>query len=312
LRGGVRSDLFLFNVNDLCAVKDVSRPSRTDPPGDASCLDQQQFGLHRETNQRSSTASTAVLPRASILFGPFDNFTISGSYGRGVRSIDPGYITQDVETPFASIRAYEGGVSYAGQVKNVAVVARSIFFQTNVDRDLIFSETAGRNVLGAGTTRRGWVGATRLTGSWFDEAANITFVKSTYDDTNLLVAYAPDVVLRSDTAIFDDLPLSMGGSKTRGALSAGITYVGRRALPLGERSQVVFTVDASATLGWKNFELGLIATNLLDRRYRLGEYNFVSDFRSDPQPTLVPIRHFTAGAPRGVFLTLAVSLGGPS
>jgi iron complex outermembrane receptor protein len=312
LRGGVRSDLFTFNVNDLCAVQEVSRPSATNPPGDASCLDQQPLGFHRETNQRSSTASTAVLPRASLILGPFQNFTFTGSYGQGVRSIDPSYITQDIETPFASVRAYEGGVAYAGHVDNVAVVARSIFFQTHVDRDLIFSESAGRNVLGLGTTRTGWVGATRFTGSWFDEAANLTLVKSTYDDTHLLVAYSPDVVFRSDSAIFSDLPLTMGGSKVRGALSAGITYVGRRPLPLGERSQLIFTVDTSATLGWKNLELGLVVTNLLDRRYRLGEYNFASDFRSDPQPTLVPVRHFAAGAPRGVFLTFAVNFGGAS
>ena len=312
LRGGVRSDLFMFNVNNLCAVQEVSRPSRTNPPGDASCLAQQQFGLHRETNQRSSTASTAVLPRASLIFGPFDGFTFNASYGEGVRSIDPSYITQDIDTPFASVRAYEGGASYAGQMKNVAVVARSIFFQTHVDRDLIFSETAGRNVLGMGTTRTGWVGATRITGSWFDQAANLTLVKSTYDDTHLLVAYSPDVVLRSDTATFSDLPFTIGDSKTRGALSAGLTYVGRRPLPLGERSQVIFTIDASATLGWRNFELGLVVTNLLDRRYRLGEYNFVSDFRSEPQPTLVPVRHFTAGAPRAIFATFSVSFGGAS
>ena len=312
LRGGVRSDLFLFDVNNLCAVQEVSRPSRTNPPGDSSCLDQQQFGLHRERNQRSSTSSVAVLPRASVLFGPFGNFTITGSYGEGARSIDPGYITQDIDTPFARIRAYEGGVSYAGHVDGAALVARSIFFQTHVDRDLIFSQTAGRNVLGQGTTRTGWVGAARVTGSWFDESANVTFVKSVYDDTKLLVAYAPDVVLRSDTATFTDLPLKIGDSKTRGALSAGITYVGRRPLPLGERSQTIFTIDTSATLAWKNFELGLIVTNLLDRRYRIGEYNFVSDFRSDFQPTLVPMRHFVAGAPRGIFVTLAVTLGGAS
>jgi len=312
LRGGVRSDLFMFNVDNLCAVQEVSRPSRTNPPGDASCLDQQQFGLHRETNQRSSTASTAVLPRASLILGPIENFTFTASYGQGVRSIDPSYITQDIDTPFASVRAYEGGVSYAGQMKNVALVARSIFFQTHVDRDLIFSETAGRNVLGMGTTRTGWVGATRITGSWFDQAAHVTLVKSIYDDTHLLVAYSPDVVFRSDTATFSDLPFTIGDSKTRGALCAGITYVGRRPLPLGERSQIIFTIDASATLGWRNFELGLVVTNLLDRRYRLGEYNFVSDFRSEPQPTLVPVRHFTAGAPRAIFATFSVTFGGAS
>ncbi|MET0594570.1 MAG: TonB-dependent receptor, partial [Polyangiaceae bacterium] len=310
LRGGIRTDLFTFNVNNLCAVQEVSNPSRTDPPGDASCLDQQAFGHHREPNQRSSTASTALLPRASVILGPFEHFTVSASYGQGVRSIDPSYITQDIATPFASVRAYEGGVSYTRQIKSVAAVARSIFFQTHVDRDLIFSETAGRNVLGAGTTRTGWVGATRLTGAWFDEAFNVTFVKSLYDDTKMLVPYAPDVVVRSDSAIFTDLPWTVSGTKPRGALSAGLTYVGRRPLPLGQRSQTIFTLDLSATIGWKNVEVGLMATNLLDRQYRLGEYNFVSDFRSDPQPTLVPMRHFTAGAPRGIFATFAVTFGG--
>ena len=67
-------------------------------------------------------------------------------------------------------------------------MARSIFVQTHVDRDLIFSQTAGRNVLGNGTTRTGWVGATRMTGSFFDESANVTLVNSSYDDTHLLVA----------------------------------------------------------------------------------------------------------------------------
>ena len=58
------------------------------------------------------------------------------------------------------------------------------------------------------------------------------------------------------------------------------------------------------------FEVGLVATNLLDRRYRLSEFNYASDFRTAQQPTLVPSRHFAAGAPRGLFLTLTATLGG--
>src|SRR5262249_38880291 len=116
LRGGLRGDLFTYDVNDLCAVQDVAHPSKTNPPIDQSCLDQQNLGKHREPNQRASTASTALLPRATIAFGPLQGFTLSASYGHGVRSIDPGYITQDVKTPFAGVAAYEGGAAYAGQV----------------------------------------------------------------------------------------------------------------------------------------------------------------------------------------------------
>jgi iron complex outermembrane recepter protein len=312
LRGGLRGDLFTFDVDDLCAVHDVSRPSKANPPGDASCLDQQAFGRHREPNQRASTASVAVLPRASVFVGPFAHVTLSASYGKGIRSIDPNYITQDIKTPFASIAAYEAGLSYAGTVQNVELLARSVFFQTHVDRDLIFSETEGRNVLSNGTTRRGWVGAVRATGAFFDEAANLTLVKSSFDDTSLLVPYVPDVVLRSDSSVFADLPWELAGKKVRGALGAGLTYVGKRALPYGQRSDTIFTLDGSATASWSNFELGLMVTNLLDRRYRLGEYNFASDFHADAgsAPTLVPVRHFTAGAPRAIYGTLGINFGG--
>ncbi len=312
VRGGVRGDLFTFNVIDNCAVHDVSHPSKTNPQIDQSCLTQEDFGRHREADSRAATSSIAVLPRGSVLLGPFQHFTFNVSYGQGVRSIDPSYITQDVKTPFASIKAYEGGVVYANEIKDeVAVVARSIFFETDVDRDLIFNETVGRNVLGSGTTRTGWVGALRVTGSFFDEAANVTLVRSAYDDTHLLVAYVPDVVVRSDTALFTMLPLKIDGEKIRGTLGSGITYVGPRALPFGQRSQDIFTVDASATASWSHYEVGILATNLFDNQYRLGEFNYASDFHSQSQPTLVPERHFTAGAPRGIFATFAINFGGP-
>jgi iron complex outermembrane receptor protein len=320
-RGGVRADLFDYNVLDNCAAHSVAHPSLTNPPTDQSCLSQQDYGRPREPNQRSSTASTAVLPKGTILFGPFEHLTFSASYGQGVRSIDPSYITQDVKTPFASIVSYEAGASYAHNIGNWDVTARSILFQTHVDKDLIFSESEGRNVLGVGTTRSGWVGAARITGAFLDESANITLVRSSYDDTHLLVAYVPDVVFRSDTALFRDLPLSIAGSKVKAALGSGITYVGPRALPYGQRSSDIFTLDVSATLTWKNFAVNVVSTNLLDTKYRSGEYNFASDFHGQniqspgqptftPQPTLVPERLFTAGAPRGIFGSLSVNLGG--
>jgi iron complex outermembrane recepter protein len=310
VRGGVWADLFAFDVVDNCAVQSVSHPSEVNPPGDASCLDQQDFGNHREPFQRASTASAAILPRTSVIVGPFGGFQLNFSVGKGARSIDPSYITQDVKTPFAGILAYEGGVEYAGGGRDVEIVARSIVFQTQVDRDLVFSETAGRNVLGGGTTRTGWVGSVRATGEHFDASANATLVKSTFDDTHLLVPYVPDAVIRADAAVFGDLPITVSGSRLHGTVGAGVSYVGHRPLPYGQRSDLLFTVDTSAALAWTHYELGLSVTNLLDRQYRLGEYNFASDFHTEASPTLVPVRHFSAGAPRAIFGTLAVNFGG--
>ena len=312
LRGGVRAEALTFDVLDNCAAQSVAHPSATNPPIDQSCLTQQDMGRPREPNQQTATASVALLPRASLLLGPFAHFVLSASYGRGVRSIDPSYVTQDVQTPFAGINSYEGGISYAGDVKGASLVARSIFFQTSVDRDYIFDQTVGRNVLGRRHHRTGWVGALRLTGSFFDESANLTLVRATYDDTHLLVAYIPGVVFRSDTALFSELPLRILGSPVKGALGVGVTYVGPRPLPFGENSEDTFTIDASGTLEWRNYEIGPhVVTNLLDTQYRLGEYNFASDFRSTNQPpTLVPERMFSAGAPRQVFATFAIRVGG--
>jgi hypothetical protein len=310
LKAGARSDVFFFDVLDRCAVQSVSRPSADDPPRDASCLDQQRFGVHREPEQRSSTASSKLMPRATLTFGPFQHFHFSLSYGTGVRSIDPSYVTQDVDTPFASIRAGDGGVAYARDFDDVSVAARSIFFVTHVDRDLVFSETQGRSLLGGGTTRTGWNGVFRVKGSFFDENANISLVKSRFDDGGLLVPYAPDLVVRSDSALFHDLPLAFGGTPVRGTLSLGAGYVGHRALPYGQRSDTIFTLDSGASASWKAFELELEVTNLLDTRYRAAELNYVSDFHSQPLPTLVAGRHFAAGAPREVFLSFAVTVGG--
>jgi len=309
-RGGVRGDLLTYDVLNNCAAQSVSHPSTIDLPVNQSCLSQQDMGQPREPNQQTSTSSVAALPKGSILVGPFEHFLFSTSLGEGIRSVDPSYITQDVKTPFASVWASEAGVSYAGGVRDVALVARSIFFQTIVDHDLIFDQNVGRNVLGVGTHRVGWVGAVRATGSFFDESANLTLVRATYDDTHLLVAYIPGVVLRSDTALFHNLPWRILDSPIRGSLNVGITYVGARPLPYGQVSDTIFTIDTSASLAWKRYELGIVCTNLLDTQYRLGEYNYPSDFFQTSQPTLVPERMFSAGAPRALFGTLSVRFGG--
>lgn len=312
LRGGARADLFTYDVLDDCAVQDVSLPSPSNPPGDASCLDQERGGAHREPDQRSSTASTKLMPRAALLLGPFSHFTLSLAWGEGVRSIDPSYITQDVKTPFASIASEEGGVMFAKSFDALSVVARSVFFRTHVDRDLVFSETEGRSVLGGGTTRTGWTGAVRLTNAFLDENANVTLVRSAFDDTHLLVPYVPDVVVRSDTALGADLPWSPLGHTPHGSLALGASYVGRRALLYGQRSDTIFTLDGSAAVRYRAFELSLAVTNLLGTRYRLAEYDFVSNFPSTPgaAPTLVPARHFAAGAPRTLLLSLSGNFGG--
>ena len=97
-----------------------------------------------------------------------------------------------------------------------------------------------------------------------------------------------------------------------GVVGYGVSYVGQRPLPYSQLSDVIFVNDASAGLEWSVFHVRLSALNLLDARYKLGEYNYASDFHSQAQPTLAPERAFTAGAPRIIMLTVGATLGGPS
>jgi len=309
LRGGVRANLFAYNVLNNCAQTEVRQPSRTNPPGDASCLDQQDFGYYRDPTQRSTTATTTLLPRASVLLAPAPGLVLSMSYGQGVRSIDPIYVSQDTKTPFARVDAYEAGIVYSKTLSTTQLVTRATAFRTHVAQDLIFNETAGRNTLANGTTRNGMLAALRWTGSFFDQSLNATLVQSRFDDTGLSVPYVPNWVVRSDSALHRDLPWKLGQHRVTAAAGAGVTYVGRRPLPYDQLSDPVFTVDASATFNWRRFELGFEVTNLFDNRYRLGEYNYASDFHSAEQPTLVPMRHFSAGPPRMFFMTFAISFG---
>ena len=68
-------------------------------------------------------------------------------------------------------------LSFGRRLGPVELSLRGAFFQTRVDRDLIFSQTAGRNLLSNGTTRIGGTGAGRVLGRFFDVAANLTYVR---------------------------------------------------------------------------------------------------------------------------------------
>jgi len=302
VRGGVRADFYHYQVTNRCAL--TTQNSFGGDPLDTECFSSDRVG-YRSAEQTASTSASIFQPRVTLLLGSFQGFTVSVSHGRGSRSIDPQYINQDLKTPFAKVDASELGVLYQRAFRALDLSARSVFFQTQVDKDLFFNETEGRNTLADGTTRTGWAGNVRATGGFFDLAANLTLVKATFDDTHLAIPYAPGLVARVDGVIFGDLPLGLSGS-----FGSGVSYVGKRPLPYEEFSDTTFLVDIGASLRYRAISVGLISTNLLDRRYRLAEYNYASDFGSQDYPTLVPARHFAAGEPRAIYGTLTVLLDG--
>lgn len=314
LRGGLRGELLTYDVQDLCAQKVVRRPSQSDPPGDASCLSQRDLGLYRDPTERNSTAGGAIMPRGTLLIGPFKNVTFSGAVGTGIRSIDPQFISENLKTPFASIFSWEGGATWAQHTDDWDANVRAVGFGTRVDKDQIFSAQDGRTRIGGSTSRLGALVAGRVRTGWFDVSGNLTWVQSKFDDTGLLVPYVPDFVARVDASAFHAIPLIKPmGSDVIGRLGLGYTYVGRRALPYGQRSDVISVLDLSGELQWKWVSVGLAVTNLINTQYRQVELNYASDFHtSGSLPSLVPARHFAAGAPRAFMLTVGIHLGGES
>lgn len=313
LRGGVRADTFMFDVFNNCAVPSsvgVDSPSNTYPEVDQPCMSELEHGIYREPVQRTSTGDGTVMPRGTLVAGPFDGFEFAASAGVGERSVDPSYVAQGLLTPFVSIQSEDLGASYNHSLGSVDLTAKSVFFNTHSGQDLLFDPSEGRSTLASGSTRDGWSGSVRALGSFFDLAANATFVKATFDDTHLLVPYVPDIVTRADLALFRDLPWRLDHKPILAKIGYGVSYVGQRPLPYSQLSDVIFISDAQAYLAWSIWHVSLAATNLFDAQYKLGEYNYASDFHSQAEPTLAPERSFTAGAPRIVMLTIGATLGG--
>lgn len=290
LRGGLREELFTYLVEDGCAsLSDCN----AQPTG----------------NPRTSLASSALLPRVSVLFGAFDGVTFAGSYGQGVRSL----AIDEVGSPgaaLAKISSYEGGVSYAKATSVGALSVSSVFFGTQITQDEVFDPTVGRTVSTGATTRAGWTGTARFVGQFLDSSLNASAERGTVNATHEPIPYVPHVIVRSESAVFGTLPVKLEGHPLRASLGPSLSYVGERSLPYNQTSAPYFLVDAALKLHWRSLELALTGTNLFDTKYRSSEFTFLSDFHTQTPSPQTPSRVFTAGAPRILFVSIGGTLGG--
>jgi hypothetical protein len=267
----------------------------------------------------------AFEPRGSLLVGPFADLTFMASLGRGVRAADPAYLGDGDQAPFSSITAAEGGVVWDRDLGGLSLNLRGVYYYTRVGQDLIFNQQEGRNTLAPGTRRQGVLFAGRARSPWFDVSASATYAHARFESTSTpadpnyvpadageRVPFIPDWVVRADAAFFHEFTQwQLLGHALRGRAGFGLSYVSPRALLFGEQGETLFLVDASAAVGVGAFELGVSIMNLFDVQYREAEFNYASEFRPDPvAPNLLPVRHFTAGAPRTLMFTLTVHLDG--
>ncbi len=303
LRGGVRQEYFSYNVNNLCAAPLGSVPRGV--PLDVNC-ETTDLGGPRLPNLRQTAAGLITEPKATALVKITSTLTATASFGIGAQSIDATLVSQDALAPFSQITAAEGGLLYHRRFERADLSARLVGYYTHVDHDLIFDPALGRLSPTGGTTRAGGVFAGRFVGPWYDELLSATYAYATYDADHTLVPYVPNLIARSDTAVFHALPWRIADHPIIGKAGLGLSFVGERALPFSQFAPPTFVVDATVKVRWFMFELGVQGQNLLNSRYASSEFFYASNFNTRPYPTLTPIGHFTAAAPLTIMATLSV------
>jgi hypothetical protein len=91
-------------------------------------------------------------------------------------------------------------------------------------------------------------------------------------------------------------------------VGAAFTLIGPRPLPFQEFSNTVALLDGQLGARVGAVGLRLELTNVLDDRWRDGEFVYASNFTPELPASLLPARQFTAGAPRQFTATLEVHL----
>ncbi len=311
LRGGFRQEYFsydvLFNCGDLggayVAGTSLSRVCTSTAP------------------ERKSTGAGLFEPRVTALAQVTPSVTLSVSYGVGAQSLDAQYVGVPVQSgqpppsPFAKQQAVEGGVLYRRRFGTVEVTARAVGFYSVLSSDLVFDPSVGYAVPSPGTTRVGFVGSSRATGTWFDVLGTLSYADAFYTDSQQLVPLVPAWVARVYGAVFGPVPgLAIDGSPLVGQLTLKASYIGSRPVGDGVRSPATFTLDLDATLRWRVLEIGFRAENLTNLQYALtpfyGPANFPIGSLTAPR-TPYNAYTFTAAPPAAFYVTLAVIFGGP-
>ncbi|MCA3013251.1 MAG: TonB-dependent receptor [Myxococcaceae bacterium] len=226
-----------------------------------------------------------------------------GNYGDGFRSPQARQLADGETAPFVSVRGAELGAAL--DVERLS--AKLALFGSSVADDVFFDHAVGSTV-SLGPSLRGGaslvVTAKPLDG-WL-ASGSATAATARVTTSGALLPYFAPLVGRLDTSL--EQGLTIAGQHLRARLGAGVTAIGPRPLPFGDFSRPVALLDARASVRWRGVELVFDVQNLADARWRDGEFTFASSWEPGRATSLLPARHFTAGSPRTLFLTLEVHL----
>jgi iron complex outermembrane recepter protein len=292
---GLRADAFAFQVLER------------------SLPEQDRIGA-RLARQSLDAYGFAFSPRGTLDFTVQPDLHALASVGRGARSSDGAALSQSESAPFARVMAAEMGLVYMPWIGSVQLEARSSVFFTHVSRDLVFNPEQGRNEPVGASQRSGALLSVRARrAAWFDLLGSTTYTRAHLQPREAAVyelfrgprlPFVPTWLVRGDAVVHHALPWL---PEVRGFASAGLTYVGRRPLPLAQWAAPYGLVDLALGARYRVLELSAAVTNLFDARYREAEFHHISNFSDPAAPrSMLAARHFSAGAPRQWMITLSV------
>ena len=232
-----------------------------------------------------------------------ESFRLFLSYGDGFRSPQARSLGDGERAPFVSVRGAEVGAAYDAP----RLALRLAGFASYVDRDFFFDHSVGTTIYTGATLRGG--GQAQLTTTPLDGwlvSANLTAAEARVLASHALLPYFAPLVGRLDTSWSHEFTW-LGFSWTP-RVGAGLTVIGPRPLPFDEFSQAVVLLDARVAVRVGHFEARLDVQNLLDARWRDGEFVYASRWDTSQSASLLPARQFTAGSPRTLLLTLEAHL----
>lgn len=222
------------------------------------------------------------------------------SYGDGFRTPQARQLGDQESAPFVNVHGGEVGLRFESPRLSASLAG----FASYVGNDFFFDHTAGTTTF-LGPTMRGGAQAAVTTRplEGLLISVNVTGATAQLVERKALLPYFAPLVARLDASW--TRPFTFNGVTVTPRVGLGATLLGPRPLPYDEFSRTVGLLDARAGVRVGPFELTLDVQNLLDARWRDGEFVFASKWSGD---SLLPARQFTAGMPRTVFVSLEVHL----
>ncbi len=275
LSGGVRTEVFTFDVRNRCA----------------GCAEQ----------PAGNTSSGLVLPKMNVILGPWFGTEFFANYGEGYHSNDARSAVAQVASPLAKARNYEVGVrSKPWGPEGVELVAT--LWALDLKQELVFVGDEGTTEIRGASRRRGMEVAARgqVWGPLYFNGS-VTWTKAEFTNGNA-IPLAPEVtaygalLLRWPEGLISQLQATYLGVRPlvedRSAKAPPWTT-----LDLSERYQL------PVKLPHGRLEAFLFVQNLLNTKWEQATFYFDSRLRNEA--AAVADTHFVPGNPRFVMAGLA-------